>query len=171
MRKDKKVEMESLYSESKEGMVIESNMEVSIELTYENIKNLLANIEKEHGKLKVKYLKYQDKHKTATSRKSMYEKKMYEISHDIDVLSMQYCDILVVANERWWIDDLLNEDGLQKWGVEQVNKLKETLREQSRQKVDSVIISSMEKASKVQDVDFEWIWQVIASKIDTDAEE
>jgi hypothetical protein len=96
---------------------------------------------------------------------------MYEISHDIDVLSMQYCDILVVANERWWIDDLLNEDGLQKWGVEQVNKLKETLREQSRQKVDNVIISSMEKASKVQDVDFEWIWQVIASKIDTDTEE
>jgi hypothetical protein len=100
MRKDKKVEMESLYSESKEGMVLESNMEVSIELTYENIKNLLANIEKEHGKLKAKYLKYQDKYKTATSRKSMYEKKMYEISHDIDVLSMQYCDILVVANER-----------------------------------------------------------------------
>lgn len=117
-----------------ENKVLETEADVSIELTYENVVNMLQKIEKEHGRLKAKFMRAQDKHSRAKGKRSLYESAMRRVSYEMDVLSMQYCDILLVANQYWWTDLLLQDTNLQKWWEQQVEELRKFLKEENDKK-------------------------------------
>lgn len=109
--------------------LLDTEAVVSMELTYENIVKALWLIEEQHSILKEKFLKAKDKHSRAKNKRSLYESAMMKISYEMDIMSMQYCDILLVANEKWWTEELLKEPSLQKWWAQQVEEIRKFLKD------------------------------------------
>ena len=114
-----------------ENIVVDSNIAISIEINYDNIKKLLFEIEATYDKLKNKIIKYKDLYSRATGRKSMYERKIKETMQEQEILATQYCEVILVANEHGYLEDLLKDKDLKKWWAEQIEKVKQALEEQS----------------------------------------
>ena len=143
-----------------EKIVIDSEQVMSIEITYDNIVKLIKTIEEEHWKLKLKFVEYQ--RKSQVSKKPLWQKRLSETSYMMDALAIQYCDVLKVAQDYGWIDDLLNETWLNKWWAEQVEQLKSFLKEQKTQQfgdpTSEMLSTSSEwilpKVTPIESVDF-----------------
>lgn len=131
-----------------ENIVIDTEQVMSIEITYDNIVRLVKTIEEEHGKLKTKFVEY--KRKSELSKKPLWQKRLSETSYMMDALAIQYCDVLKVAEEYGYIDDLLNETLLNKGWAEQVEQLKSFLREQKTQQFG-------DPTSEMSSTSSEWI--------------
>lgn len=120
-----------MKKEINEWAVLDTEAVVTMELTYENMVEALSLIEAQHSLLKTKFIRAKDKHSRAKNKKSLYESAMRKISYEMDMLSMQYCDMLVVAHEQWWTNKLVNDARLQKWWAKQVEEMKEFLKQHS----------------------------------------
>lgn len=148
--------------------VLDHDMVVSMELTYPNVLNMLLSIEKEHGKQKAKFIKYDEK--TKVSKKPVWNRKKLEVSYIMDALSVQYCEILKVAYEKDRFDSLMKEPWLNKWWAEQVESLKNLLKEQTTQTYDDQtseelstgLESIIQKATPVESNDFSKPFEVLS---------